>query len=118
AIAGAAREAGVEIRTETPVSKILVKEGAAVGVVLQNGDYFTANVVSSSLDPRQTFSRLVGDEHLPPQVAEDVKRYKYRGSSRQGDLALDALPAFTCPPGPGPHLRRAISVSPRPGSTG
>src|SRR4030081_504751 len=53
AIAGAAREAGVEIRTETAVSKILIKDGAAAGVVLANGDYFTANVVASSLDPRQ-----------------------------------------------------------------
>jgi phytoene dehydrogenase-like protein len=41
----AAREAGVEIRTETPVSRILVKDGAAVGVVLENGDYYTADVV-------------------------------------------------------------------------
>src|SRR5438270_10815385 len=57
AIGDAAREAGAEIRTEMPVAHILVKEGAAAGVVLENGVYFTANVVSSSLDPRQTFSR-------------------------------------------------------------
>ena len=112
AIAGAAREAGVEIRTETTVSRILVKEGAAVGVVLDNGDYFTANVVASSLDPRQTFSKLVGEEHLPADFVEDVKRYKYRGSSGKVNLALDALPNFTCMPGPGPHLRGAVSISP------
>src|SRR3954449_2395283 len=63
AIASAAREAGVEIRAETAVSKILVKDNAAVGVVLDNGDYYTANVIASSLDPRQTFTRLVGEEH-------------------------------------------------------
>src|SRR5437870_3940718 len=81
AIADAAREAGAEIRTEAPVAGILVKDGAAVGVVLENGDYYTANVVASSLDPRQTFSKLVGEDHLPPEFVEDVKRYKYRGSS-------------------------------------
>src|SRR5687767_9717899 len=112
AIAGAAREAGVEIRTETTVSRILVKEGAAVGVVLDNGDYFTANVVASSLDPRQTFSKLVGEEHLPAEFVEDVKRYKYRGSSGKVNLSLEALPDFTCLPGPGPHLRGAVSISP------
>ena len=112
AIAGAAREAGVEIRTETPVSRILVKDGAAVGVVLENGDYFTANVVASSLDPRQTFSKLVGEDNLPADFVEDVKRYKYRGSSGKVNLALDALPDFTCLPGPGPHLRGAVSISP------
>src|SRR4030081_188452 len=53
AIAGAAREAGVEIRTKAAVGKIAVKNGRAAGVMLANGDYFTANVVASSLDPRQ-----------------------------------------------------------------
>jgi phytoene dehydrogenase-like protein len=112
AIAGAAREAGVEIRTETAVSRILVKDGAAVGVVLESGDYYTANVVVSSLDPRQTFSKLVGEDHLPPEFVEDVKRYKYRGSSGKVNMALDALPDFTCLPGAGHHLRGAISISP------
>jgi phytoene dehydrogenase-like protein len=112
AIAGAAREAGVEIKTETPVSKIIVKDGASVGVVLENGDYYTANVVASSLDPRQTFSKLVGEDNLPPEFVEDVKRYKYRGSSGKVNLALDALPDFTCLPGAGHHLRGAVSISP------
>ena len=112
AIGDAAKEAGVEIRTETPVSRILVKDGAAVGVVLENGDYFTGDVVASSLDPRQTFSKLVGEDNLPPDFVEDVKRYKYRGSSGKVNLALDALPNFTCLPGPGHHLRGAVSISP------
>src|SRR3954467_15795746 len=107
AIASAAREAGVEIRTETSVSRILVKDGSAVGVVLENGDYFTANVVASSLDPRQTFTRLVGEDNLPTEFAEDVRRYKYRGSSGKVNLSLDALPDFKSLPGAGPHLRGA-----------
>jgi len=112
AIGDAAREAGVDIRTEASVSHILVKEGAAVGVVLENGDYFTADVVSSSLDPRQTFTRLVGEQHLPGDFVEDVRRYKFRGSSGKVNLSLDALPEFTCLPGAGAHLRGAMSVSP------
>jgi len=112
AIAAAAVEAGVEIRTETAVSKIMVKEGTAVGVVLDNGDYFTANVIASSLDPRQTFVKMVGEEHLPPEFMEDVRRYKFRGSSGKVNIALDALPNFTCLPGEGPHLRGAVSISP------
>ena len=112
AIAGAAREAGVEIRTEAPVAKIIIKDGVASGVALANGDYFTAGVIASSLDPRQTFTRLVGEEHLPPEFAEDVRRYKFRGSSGKVNLALDGLPDFTCLRGAGPHLRGAISISP------
>src|SRR5215510_3264149 len=105
AIAGAAREAGVEIKTETAVSRILVKDGAAAGVVLENGGYLTAGVISSSVDPRLTFLKMVGAEHLPGEFADDVRRYKFRGSSGKVNLALDALPNFTSRPGPGPHLR-------------
>jgi phytoene dehydrogenase-like protein len=112
AIADAAREAGVEIRTETAVSKIIVKDGAVAGVVLANGDYITADVVSSSVDPNLTFLQMVGTEHLPDEFVEDVRRYKYRGSSGKVNLALDALPHFTAIPGDGPHLRGAISISP------
>ena len=112
AIASAAREAGVEIRTETTVSKIIVKDGAAVGVVLDNGDYLTSGAVSSSVDPHLTFLQMVGPEHLPTELVDDVRRYKFRGSSGKVNLALDALPDFTALPGAGAHLRGAISISP------
>jgi phytoene dehydrogenase-like protein len=112
AIAGAAREAGAEIRTETAVSKIIVKDAAAVGVVLMNGDYLTANVISSSVDPHVTFLKMIGPEHLPDEFAADVRRYKFRGSSGKVNLALDALPDFKAIGGSGPHLRGAISISP------
>src|SRR5204862_367009 len=46
------------------------------------------------------------------EFVADIRRYKFRGSSGKVNLALDALPDFTCLPGPGPHLRGAISISP------
>src|SRR5262245_32150346 len=112
AIAEAAREAGAEIRTEAPTAKIIVENGQAKGVVLENGDEIRASIVSSSVDPRLTFLKLVGNEHLPADFVEDVQRYKFRGSSGKVNLALDALPDFKCLPGEGAHLRGAISISP------
>ena len=112
ACADAAREAGAEIRTETAVSKIIIKEGSAVGVVLENGDYLTGTIVSSSVDPHLTFLKMVGPDHLPDEFVGDVRRYKFRGSSGKVNLALDGLPDFRCLPGAGPHLRGAISISP------
>src|SRR4029434_9406631 len=44
AIAGAAREAGVDIRTGVEVAKILVDGNRATGVVLSNGDEIKATV--------------------------------------------------------------------------
>src|SRR5712692_463780 len=112
AIADAAREFGAEIRTESPIAKILLKNGQAKGVVLANGDEIHADVVSSSVDPRLTFMKMVGEEHLPEDFADDLKRYKYRGSSGKVNLALDGLPDFKSLPGSGPQLRGAISISP------
>jgi phytoene dehydrogenase-like protein len=112
AIAEAAREAGAEIRTESPVARIMVKNNRAQGVVLVNGDEIHADVVSSGVDPRLTFIKFIEDGLLPADFLEDVRRYKFRGSSGKVNIALDALPDFKCLPGPGAHLRGAISVSP------
>src|SRR5512138_1533883 len=111
-IADAAREAGVEIRTEAAIEKILLNKDRAIGVVLKNGEEILAEVVSSNVDPHLTFIKMVGEEHLPDEFCEDLKRYKYRGSSGKVNLALDGLPNFKALPGEGPHLRGAISISP------
>src|SRR5512134_2911770 len=79
AIAAAATAAGAEIRTRTAVTKIIVKDGSAVGVVLGNGDYLTAKAIASSVDPNLTFLKMVGTEHLPAEFTEDIRRYKFRG---------------------------------------
>jgi phytoene dehydrogenase-like protein len=112
AIACAARKFGAEIRTEAPVARIITKQGRATGVALANGDELVADVVMSSVDPRNTFEKFLDTAELPAEFLEGVRRYKYRGSSGKVNLALDGLPDFTCMPGPGPHLRGAISISP------
>jgi phytoene dehydrogenase-like protein len=112
AIAAAAREAGVEIRTKAPVGKIVVKNGRAAGVVLQSGEEISATIVSSSVDPHLTFEKFLAPQELPADFLEGVRRYKFRGSSGKVNLALDALPNFKAIPGDGAHLRGAISISP------
>ncbi|HYL46234.1 MAG TPA: NAD(P)/FAD-dependent oxidoreductase [Candidatus Limnocylindrales bacterium] len=111
-IGAAAREAGAEIRMEAPVARILVKDGTAQGVVLESGEEIRADLVSSSVDPRLTFLKFIESRELPSEFLEEVHRYKFRGSSGKVNLALDALPDFKCLPGPGRHLRGAISISP------
>src|SRR6202171_6034208 len=112
AIADSAREAGAEIRTEAPIAQIMVKNGRAIGVALTNGDEVYAEVISSSVDPRLTFTKFIEAVHLPGDFLEEVNRFKFRGSSGKVNMALSALPDFKCLPGSGPHLRGAISISP------
>ena len=112
AIAAAAREAGAEIRTGAGVEKIMVKDGRASGVALASGEEITASVVSSSVDPHLTFEKFLEPGELPGDFLAEVKRYKFRGSSGKVNLALDALPEFSCLRGEGAHLRGALSISP------
>jgi phytoene dehydrogenase-like protein len=112
AIAAAAREAGAEVRTGAPVARVLVSNGRARGVVLEDGEEIRARIVVSSADPRRTFVQLVGTAHLPAEFVQAIERFKFRGSSGKVNLALSELPDFTCLPGNGPHLRGAISISP------
>jgi len=112
AIADAAREAGVEIRVNASVAGITVRNNRAQGVVLDNGDEIAANVIASSVDPRLTFLKFIDRAALSEDFLDDIRRYKFRGSSGKVNLALDTLPEFACRPAAGPHLRGAISISP------
>ncbi len=112
AIASAARALGAEIRTDAPVAQVLTRNGRATGVALESGQEIGAEVVLSSADARQTFLHLLEPGTLDPAVQRAVRRYRFRGSSGKVNLALDGLPDFSCLPGPGEHLRGAISISP------
>jgi len=111
-IASAARALGAEIRTEAPVARIRTRGDRATGVVLADGEEIDASVVLSSVDAKVTFLDLVESGTLDPSFEAEVRRFKFRGSSGKVNLAVDRLPDFTCLPGPGEHLRGAISYSP------
>jgi phytoene dehydrogenase-like protein len=112
AIARSAEHFGAKIMTEAPVEKVIVKNGRAVGVALENGDEYKADKVISGLDPKLSFLKMVDETDLPNDFVTDIKNFRIRGSSGKVNLALDVLPEFTCLPGNGPHLRGAISISP------
>ncbi len=112
AIANAAQALGAEIRTEAPVARIVVRDGRATGVVLEDGEEIEAGAVLSSADAKVTFLDLLEPGSLDPEFEQEVRRFKFRGSSGKVNLAVDRLPDFTCLPGAGEHLRGAISFSP------
>jgi phytoene dehydrogenase-like protein len=111
-IGRAAEALGAEIRTEAPVARIVVKDGRATGVVLESGEEIEAGHVLSSADAKVTFLDLLEAGTLDPAFEQEVRRFKFRGSSGKVNLAVDRLPDFTCLPGEGEHLRGAISFSP------
>jgi phytoene dehydrogenase-like protein len=94
AIAGAARSYGAEIRCNAPVAQVIVKNGQAVGVALENGDEFYGKAVVSGCDPRVSFRKLVDEKELPRDFVKAIDKFKFRGSSGKVNLALDGLPDF------------------------
>jgi phytoene dehydrogenase-like protein len=95
AIAGAARSFGAEIRCNAPVSEIIIKNGRATGVALENGEEIYAKSIISGADPYVTFRKLVDEKELPTDLVQAIDNFKFRGSSGKVNLALDALPNFT-----------------------
>ncbi len=95
AMAAAAKQAGVEIRTSAEVSEIRVKDGVATGVVLTSGEEISARAVVSNADPKRTLMRLVDPAHLSPDFIQKIKNYRSMGTVAKINLALTALPEFT-----------------------
>ena len=99
AIAAAAREAGVEIRTEAPIAKILVREGRTRGVVLENGDEIEAGIVV-----------------VERRSAADVHAHGRRGTPaagvRRGREALQ-VPRLVGKSEPGARRPAELHLSPR-----
>jgi phytoene dehydrogenase-like protein len=114
ALAGAGKALGVEIRTETEVGRILVKDGTAYGVALADGTEIRARVVASNADANITFNRLLDNRLLPPAFAEAINRISYDSASLKINVALSEVPNFTaCPSSqPGLHHRGTIHICP------
>ncbi len=94
AMASFAESKGAEIRTSSPVGKILVENGKAVGVKLEDGEEIRSRCVLSSADPKRTFLKLIDSEYLDTEFAKDIKQIRYGHSSPRISLALKGLPDF------------------------
>jgi phytoene dehydrogenase-like protein len=95
ALRDAAVEAGAEVRVAAPVARVLVRDGKATGVALEDGSEIDAPAVISSADPRRTFLSLIDPIDLDPTFLSKVRNYRSRGSVAKVDLVLGALPGFT-----------------------
>jgi len=94
AMAEAARGADVQIRTSAAVSRILVGDGKAAGVVLADGTEIAADAVVSNADPKRTFLGLVDPMDLDPGFLTKARNYRSRGTVAKVHLALNTVPVF------------------------
>jgi phytoene dehydrogenase-like protein len=88
---------GGEVRLKTPVRRVLVEHGRAVGVETRDGRCLTARAVLSNLDKPATFFGLVGREHLDAATSAQIERVEHRGAYMHLLFKLRRLPSYGPP---------------------
>ena len=112
AMAKEAAARGVEISLDAAVATVLVKDGRAVGVVLEDGSELLANCVVSNLNPKLLFQQIIEPGVVDPEFGRRIAAYKCGSGTFRMNVALSALPRFTCHPEPGPHHASGIIMAP------
>ncbi len=89
-------EYGAEILTNAQIKRIIMKGNEAKGVEMDDGTKYMANkAIISTIDPHQTFLKLVGEDNLEPNLAETIKAYEWEHWSLcHLHLALEEPPRF------------------------
>jgi phytoene dehydrogenase-like protein len=98
ALAAALLDKGGELRLGTPVKAVLLENGQAAGVVLDNDEEIRSGTVLSSLDIKRTFMTLFNWDSLPKPFLGRVAKAQAAGATAKLDLALDELPEFPALP--------------------
>ncbi len=95
ALEGAARDAGVEIRTGAEVVAITSRDGRATGVALASGEEISARAVVAGIDPKQVLTRLADPVAVGPNLLWRAGNIRTPGTVAKVNLVLAGLPRFT-----------------------
>jgi phytoene dehydrogenase-like protein len=110
ALASAALFFGAEIRTETAVDHVVVRDGRAAGAVLEGGEELRAPLVITTVHPKIAFLRMLDRRDLPTDFVDDIERWNTRSGTVKINLAVDRLPEFTSHPGFDPEVHGGTIV--------
>jgi phytoene dehydrogenase-like protein len=94
ALARSAEAHGATVRTGAAVRSIDMSGGRITGVTLDSGEEVRAPLVVSGAHPRTTVLELVGAEHFPDEVADDMRRFRSRGGSVKINCILSEPPRY------------------------
>lgn len=90
----AGEDFGLEVQTEKKVERILVQDGTAFGVELEDGSEITSRVVVSNVNAQVTYLKMIRPENLRPWAVRAVSSYQpsmpcpmiYVGLDKEPDL--------------------------------
>jgi phytoene dehydrogenase-like protein len=95
ALERAVRDGGGEIRTKARVTRVIVENERARGVLLADGTEIRARAVISGAHPKHTFLQLCDPIDLAPEFLWRMRNYRSSGTLAKVNLALSGLPAFS-----------------------
>ena len=107
AIALSAEAEGARIEVNSPVRRILVSEGSAVGVQLESGEEISSQVVMSNATPHVTYSQLLKG-NFPSHLQGELDSIDYTSPVTKINVAVSSLPNFTCLPNPSPNTPQPV----------
>lgn len=112
AMAAAARSHGVIIETGVGVREVLIEDGRATGIVLDDGHRIRARYVAANVNPKLLYTRLMPKVALPPEFLTRMERWRNGSGTFRMNVALSSLPSFKALPGDGDHLTAGIIMAP------
>ena len=90
----AVTRAGGVVRLNGAVARIIIDNDRAVGVALASGAEARAPIIISAINPRTTFQKLVGPQHLDAGFYKRTHHIRSRGGAAKLHLALKGTPHF------------------------
>jgi phytoene dehydrogenase-like protein len=112
ALEAAAREAGVEIRTDAEVSQVTSRDGRATGVILAGGEEITARAVVAGIDPKRLLTGLADPVAIGPSLLWRAANIRTPGTVSKVNLVLSGTPVFPSAAGDDRLLRGRILIAP------
>jgi phytoene dehydrogenase-like protein len=112
AMATVCRQLGVDIRLDSPVDRVLVDGDRAVGVRLDSGEELAAGCVVANVGPKLLFERMMDPADLDPDFLRRIRGFKTGSGTFRMNVALSALPRFSCLPAAGEHHQSGIIIAP------
>jgi len=106
------RGMGVEISLEAPVASVLVDGERAVGVRLESGEEVMGAAIIGNVGPKLLYERLMDPGDLPTDFLRRIRGFRTASGTFRMNVALSALPDFTCLPGAGEHHQSGITIAP------
>jgi phytoene desaturase len=92
ALARVGKSHGLEVRTGTRVLQVMVRDGRASGVMLEDGTEITSRVVVSNINAKKLYLDMIGEQYLNPIARRGIKSYPLSLSVPMLYVGLDYEP--------------------------